>query len=324
MGKFLNSLPTTELLKHAESLVRVVFILLAAYLSIVLARRLIKALRLQIGRAMSKHALDTEVELGKRADTIAGTLQKLSAILITIGAAIMSLRELGFDVMPLLAGAGVAGLAVGFGAQSLVKDVISGFFMIIENQMRVGDVVTINNVGGVVEEIHLRTTVLRDVSGVVHIIPNGSIGSVSNRTMDYSYYVFDVGVAYKEDTDRVTEVLRETGAELVEEEHWRTVVLEPLEILGVDLFGPSAVTIKARLKTVPGKQWEAGREMNRRIKKRFDALGIEIPFPHMSMYFGEASKPIQIRLDSFEREELRKLVREVLDEAGKGPEAVRS
>jgi len=301
MRKLIESLPAAKLVEHAESLLRVLFILIAAYAGIVIVRRLIRALRLHIGKAMAKHATETEVELNKRADTIAGILQKLSAALMVAGAAVMSLRELGFDVMPLLAGAGVAGLAIGFGAQSLVKDIISGFFMLIENQMRVGDVVVINNVSGVVEEIHLRTTVLRDVSGTVHIIPNGSILSVSNRTMEYSYYVFDVGVAYKEDTDRVSDVLRKTGDELLREEAWRGLVLEPTEILGVDQFGPSAVTIKARVKTVPGRQWEVGREMNRRIKKRFDEAGIEIPFPHTSLYFGEASKPIQVRLANPDR-----------------------
>jgi small conductance mechanosensitive channel len=206
-------------------------------------------------------------------------------------ATLMVLQEVGINIMPVLTGAGIAGLAVGFGAQTLVRDVISGFFLILENQVRVGDVAAIDGTAGVVEAINLRTITLRDLSGTVHVIPNGAVTKMSNLTKEFSYYVIDMGVAYKEDTDRVVEVMRQVAGEMAAEPEWAPHMLEPLEVLGVDGFGDSAVTIKVRLKTVPLQQWAVGREYNRRIKKTFDAKGIEIPFPHVSVYFGETSKP---------------------------------
>ena len=182
-------------------------------------------------------------------------------------------------------------LAVGFGAQTLVRDVISGFFLIFENHLRVGDVAMIEGTGGIVEAINLRTTVLRDLEGTVHVFPNGSFSRVSNRTKEFSYYVVDVGVAYKEDTDRVCEVLRAVAQDLQRDPAYSPSILAPLEVLGVDAFADSQVTIKVRIKTIPLKQWEVGRELRRRIKQAFDRHGIEIPFPHLSVYFGEASRP---------------------------------
>ena len=186
--------------------------------------------------------------------------------------------------------------------------------MLLENQIRVNDVAIINGTGGLVEQINLRTTVLRGIDGTVHIFPNGSIETLANMTHGFSYYVFDMGVAYKEDTDRVSEVLKGIADEMMKEEQFSKIILAPLDILGVDKFADSAVIIKARIKTVPIQQWAVGREMNRRIKKKFDELGIEIPFPHMSLYFGEASKPLQLKLDDLGRGELKALVREVIDE----------
>jgi small conductance mechanosensitive channel len=231
------------------------------------------------------------VERLKRARTLSRLIQHGLTSVVMAVALLMVLRELGVDIMPVLTGAGILGLAVGFGAQTLVKDLISGFFLILENQVRVGDVAMINGTGGLVEAINLRTVVLRDLQGTVHVIPNGSIERLANLTKDYSYYVIDLGVAYKEDTDRVVEVLREVAAELAADPAYALSVLEPLEVLGVDAFDDSAVTIKIRMKTIPLKQWEVGRELRRRIKKAFDARGIEIPFPHLSVYVGEASKP---------------------------------
>jgi small conductance mechanosensitive channel len=187
----------------------------------------------------------------------------------------------------LLAAAGLGGLAIGFGAQNLVKDLISGFFILLENSVRVGDVVEVAGVSGVVEEIELRTIKLRDLSGNLHVVPNGVIDKVKNMTKDYSYYVFNLGVAYREDMDEVMAVLKEIAAELQEDPAFGTDILAPLEMLGVDQFADSAVIIKCRIKTEPIKQWRIGREMNRRIKKTFDAKGIEIPFPHQTIYWGE-------------------------------------
>jgi len=229
----------------------------------------------------------------------------------------MAMREVGLDIGPILAGAGVLGLAVGFGAQNLVRDVMSGLFMLIENQIRVNDVAVINGTGGQVEEINLRTTVLRGLDGTVHVFPHGAITSLSNMTREYSFYVFDTGVAYKEDTDRVVEVLQEIADELRQDEMYRSDILAPLEILGVDRFADSAVIIKSRLKTAPIRQWAVGREMNRRIKKKFDEVGIEIPFTNRSLYFGEASRPFRID-NQGDREALKEAVREVLQEFDAG------
>jgi len=236
------------------------------------------------------------LEREKRANTITRTLRMLTTVVVMSVAVLIVLRELGVDITPILTGAGIAGLAVGFGAQNLVRDIIAGFFLILENQVRVGDVAIINGKGGLVEAIRLRTIQLRGQDGTVHVIPNGAISELSNLTKDFSYYVIDMGVAYKEDVDRVMGVLREVGAELQQDPAYAERILAPLEILGVDAFADSAVVIRVRIKTVPLQQWNVGRELRRRIKKAFDAQGIEIPYPHLSLYFGEASKPFAVQV----------------------------
>jgi len=232
-----------------------------------------------------------KMEFSERLHTIGGLVKNAVNILVIGATVLMILQELGVDITPLLTGAGIAGLAVGFGAQNLVRDVISGFFLILEDQVHVGDVVEVNGTAGLVESVKLRTIVLRDLSGTVHVIPNGSITTLSNKTKKFSYAVLDIGVAYKEDTDHVSEVLRQVGADLRADPTFNAHILANLEILGVDEFADSAVIIKIRIKTRPLKQWMIGRELRRRIKKAFDAQGIEIPFPHMSLYYGEASRP---------------------------------
>jgi moderate conductance mechanosensitive channel len=259
--------------------IRIAFILLFAWFCTLAGGRLVRTLRKYTVRMMLKSGGAPEFELEKRADTIASVVRKALFILIWIIAGIMILRELNFDIAPLLAGAGVIGVAVGFGAQNIVKDVLGGFFMLMENQIRVNDVAVINGKGGLVEEINLRTTVLRGDDGAVHIFPNGGITSLSNLTREYSYYVFNVSISYREDPDRVIAVLQEIGAQLMLEDPYRLVILAPLDVLGVDQLGDNAVTIKSRFKTIPGKQWMVGREMNRRIKKQFDDAEIERAFP---------------------------------------------
>jgi small-conductance mechanosensitive channel len=235
------------------------------------------------------------VERFKRARTLSGLLQKALTSIVIVIAVLMVLQQLQINIVPILTGAGILGLAVGFGAQTLVKDLISGFFLILENQVRVGDVATINGTGGLVEEINLRTVVLRDLNGTVHVFPNGSIERLSNLSKDFAYSVLDVGVAYKEDPDVVMAALREIGAELASRPAYQLSILEPIEILGVDALGESQLTIKIRFKTLPLKQWEIGRELRRRIKKGFDQRGIEIPFPQLSISFAEESKPFVVR-----------------------------
>jgi len=309
---WLAELTLQDFYPFLDKAVRILFILIAAFIATKLIHKWVPKIRRRIVEIMSQHAGGPIVELEKRAATLGGIFRKTVSVLIWVIALVMALSTAGFNIGPILAGAGVVGLAVGFGAQNLVHDVISGLFMLLENQIRVNDVAIINGTGGLVEEINLRTTVLRSLDGVVHIFPNGTINSLSNMTREYSYYLFDIGVAYKEDTDRVVEVVKQLAGEMMEEEAFKADILAPLEVLGVDKFADSAVIIKARIKTLPIRQWAVGREMNRRMKKKFDELGIEIPFPHQTLYFGEASKPFQLQVDGMQRDQLKALVREVL------------
>jgi small conductance mechanosensitive channel len=230
----------------------------------------------------------------KRVTTLTGLLLTMGLVAVWAVVVVICLDQIGLDVTPILAGAGIVGLAVGFGAQNLVRDVIGGFFLVLENQVRVGDVAVVNGTGGLVEAITFRTIVLRDLAGVVHVFPNGGITTIANMTKGWSGYVVDVGVAYKEDPDRVVEIMREVAEDLRKDPGLGPSILEPIEIFGVDDFKESEVTIKARLKTVPMQQWGVGREYRRRLKKAFDARGIEIPLPHRSLYMGTASGPLEV------------------------------
>jgi len=238
-----------------------------------------------------KNRLSTE----KRVKTLIGLLLTIGLTLVWVVAIVMGLDQIGLDITPIIASAGIVGLAVGFGAQNLVRDVINGFFIILENQVRIGDVAVVNGTGGLVEAISFRTITLRDQSGTVHIFPHGIVTTLANMTKDWAAYVMDIGVAYKEDTDRVTEIMREVGIDLQRDELLGRKILEPIEILGVDAFGESEVVIKARIKTLPIEQWAVGREYRRRLKKAFDKNGIEIPFPHRTLYMGEASPPFSVK-----------------------------
>lgn len=234
-------------------------------------------------------------ELEKRLDTLLGILRSIIKVIIWVMVGMLVLRKIGIDIAPIIAGAGIVGLAVGFGAQELVRDFIAGFFMLLENQIREGDVAIVNGTGGLVEHVGMRTIVLRDLSGVVHVFQNGKINTLSNMTKNWSGMVFDIGVAYKEDTDKVAEVIQQVAEELRADPDFRDKILEPIEIFGVDGFGDSAVIMKARFKTVPIEQWAVGREYRRRLKKAFDEQGIEIPFPHRTIYWGEEIKPLELK-----------------------------
>lgn len=248
--------------------------------------------------ASRERELIAAIETEKRLATLGNLMRKVALVAVLLTSIMMILKEIGMDIAPIIAGAGIVGLAVGFGAQNLVRDIISGFFILLENQIRVGDVGIINGTGGLVEEINLRTIVIRDLEGTVHIFPNGTIETLSNRSKGWSRYVIDVGVAYKENVDDVMKVLSEIGESLSKDEQFGPFILEPLQILGVDNFGESDVTIKCMIKTLPLKQWDVGRELRRRIKNTFDEKGIEIPFPHLSLYFGEASKPFNLNVNT--------------------------
>ena len=248
---------------------------------------------LKMIRALSKRLVDVlsrqkeEPEFQKRTMTLGSIVRYTFTIVIIIVALMTILKELGIEIGPVLAAAGIVGLAVGFGAQSLVKDVISGFFILLEDQIRVGDVVQVAGKSGLVEKVHLRTTILRDLAGNVHYVPNGQIDVVTNMTKDYSRYVFDIGVAYREDVDEVIEIIKEVDEEMRRDPEFKDDILEPIEILGLDQFADSAIIIKARTTTMPIKQWRIAREFNRRLKKAFDQSNIEIPFPHVTLYMGQ-------------------------------------
>ena len=237
---------------------RIMLILILVWILSRIIRSMLK--RLEHALVAKGHA-EGEVpsEAAKRAETLVKLLRQGVIIVIWVMAILLILRQLGMDITPVLASAGVLGLAVGFGAQNLVRDVISGFFMILENQVRVGDVAVINGTGGLVERINFRTIVLRDLSGIVHTFPNGTINTLANMTREWSAFVFDIGVAYKEDTDKVIEVLQQVGAELRQDPHFGPLMLDDVEIFGVDRFADSAVVIKGRTRTLPIKQWDVGR-----------------------------------------------------------------
>ncbi len=235
-------------------------------------------------------------EYQKRMDTITGIINRAIFIVIWGVGLVLLLGQMGVNIGPILTAAGVLGLALSFGAQSLVKDIINGIFIIVENQIRVGDVAIINGTGGLVEAINLRTVIMRDLSGVVHIFPNGSINSLSNLTKEWSGYVYEIGVAYKENIDRVIKTIHEVGEKLKKDEEFGKKMIDDIEVFGLDKFSDSALIVKGRIKTKPLQQWAVGREFNRRIKKTFDKKNIEIPFPHQSIYFGSNSVPIEVLL----------------------------
>ncbi|WP_417542320.1 mechanosensitive ion channel family protein [Methylophaga thalassica] len=274
---------------------RMVLIFIIAWVATWLMKSALQRFEVRlVGKATARG--ESSLESRKRIETIVRLLKQAGLLAIWITFFLIILREIGVEVGPLIASAGIVGLAIGFGAQNLVRDVISGFFMILENQIRVGDVAVINGTGGLVEAINFRTTVLRDLAGIVHFFPNGTITTLSNMTTEWSAYVFDIGVAYKENTDEVIEVIREVADGLMADEDMKNLILEPPEIFGVDKLDNSAVIIKGRIKTLPIQQWTVGREFLRRIKLSFDEKNIEIPFPHSTIYFGGASKPFDVKL----------------------------
>jgi moderate conductance mechanosensitive channel len=287
--------------------IRIAVILIFAYLCTFIISRLLRQLRKYTVRAMLHAGGGNEMEIEKRAKTISGLTRKVLVGLIWTIAWLMILKEMNFDVRPLLAGAGVVGVAIGFGAQSIVKDVLGGLFLMMENQIRVNDVVVINGKGGLVEEINLRTTVVRSEDGAVNVFPNGSIQSLSNLTREFSYYVFTLGISYQNDPDQAVSILKELGASLAAEDPYRSLILAPLEILGVDQLTNSAVMIKARFKTLPSQQWTVGREMNRRIKQRFGQAHIDLTPSTQPVY-------LQPQMSPELRDQIKDAVREVLKE----------
>lgn len=258
-----------------RKLISAVVILAAAWGAL----RLLRMLTGRIVQATGEGDAGRMSETEQRGRTIAGLLHSVGRVVIALTAVLMVLN-LFISIAPLIAGLGVIGLAVSFGAQGLVKDVIAGFFVLFENQFRIGDVVRIGGVEGTVEQMTLRATTLRDGHGVVHFVPNGLIGVVSNVTRHWSRAVVDVGVAYKEDLDRVLAVLRQAVAEFAADPAWRAVVMDEPTVAGVQRLSDSGVEIRLWVTVSPGRHGEVERELRRRIKNRFDAEGISLAVPH--------------------------------------------
>ena len=258
-----------------QGIVRIALIVAVGYFIV----KLLRAGLAQMEELLIRATERTEISPGaaaKRIRTLSSVLWTITSGLLWFVVVLIALSQIGVNIGPILAGAGVVGLAVGFGAQHLVRDLVSGFFLLLENQIRVGDVAIINGTGGLVEAVTFRTVVVRDQAGVVHVFPNGSINTLANATLDWSAYVIDVSVSYKEDTDRVVEIMRRVADDMRQETEYRQAMLEPIEIFGVDNFTDTAVTIKARFKTQPALQYSVGREYRRRLKKSFDAEGVEM------------------------------------------------
>lgn len=265
----------------AATSLRIAVILALAWAALLISRRLIRTLRLYLA------AQKETVEDVKRVETLGRVFRYIASVLITVIAGLAIMGELGIAIGPILGAAGVVGVAVGFGAQSLIKDYFTGLFLLLENQVRQGDVVQVAGIGGLVEEVTLRYVRLRDYDGNVHFIPNGNISTVTNRSRGFSQSVMDIGVAYREDVDQCFEVMRRVGREMREDPVFGPKILEDLEIAGVDQWADSAVVLRCRFKVMPLEQWGVRREYLRRLKRAFDQQGIEIPYPHLTVYAGE-------------------------------------
>ncbi len=292
--------------------VRVLVLLIGGYVLTLIINRLIRAIRDYSVHVMTRHQGLAQIEVEKRAATVSTAVRRVLLTMLWGALAMMSLQELGFKIDALLAGAGISagiiGVAVGFGAQGVIKDVIAGLFLLIENQIRVNDVAVINGIGGSVEEINLRTTVLRAENGAVHIIPNGGIQTLANLTREFSFYVFEISLNHDQDAGRAIQVMKEVGAEMRSAPEYRDLILADLDMSGIDRISASGVVIKARIKTLATKQWVVGREMNRRFRERFLAERIDLTVG-----------PSTVRVQG--GEELKAAIREVLAEMGSNRKA---
>jgi len=239
-----------------------------------------------VGRLMVTTKGESKEGIKKRRDTLVGVLTGVGRVFIVIVAVMMILDEAGVPIASVLVGLGIAGLAIGFGAQYLIRDLIAGMFIIMENQYRVGDVARVADVAGLVEEVTLRKTVLRDLDGIVHHVPNGEIRVASNFTRHFARVNLDVSVAYGTDLDHAISVINRVGKALAEDAKWRKVIKSPPQVLRVNNLGDSGIDIKILGDVKPMEQWAVMGELRLRIKKAFDAEGIEIPWPHTKVYFG--------------------------------------
>lgn len=277
----------------AQSAIRIALVLVGGFI----LARVLRALLMHLERVLVRAGERTGALVAatrSRVSTLTGVLRALALVVLWSVVTMICLSQLGLDVRPILAGAGIVGLAVGFGAQYLVRDVIAGFFLVLEDQVRVGDVAVVNGTGGLVETLTFRTIGLRDLAGTVHIFPNGGVTTLANMTRGWSGYVVDVEVPFREDPDRVIAVMRRVGDELRADPAHAPLILEPIEIFGVDGFKEASLVIKARLKTAPIQQWAVGREYRRRLVQAFAAEGIESP--GRTLQVGDGGRPLPILL----------------------------
>lgn len=284
MQDFFISIGLTDssaLLALTKTVLRISVIIIAALVIRIFAGRLVTSLK----KYLKNKSID-DLEENKRIDTIARVFRYIVNIFITVVAGIQILNEVGISIAPILAAAGVAGVAIGFGAQSLVKDYFTGFFLLLENQVRQGDVVEVGGKSGLVEEVTLRYVKMRDYEGNVHYVPNGTITTVTNMSREFAQSVIDVGIAYRENVEEVISVMKEVGQVLRKDDDFKYKILEDLEMAGVDQLADSAVIIRCRFKVLPLEQWGVRREYFKRLKAAFDEKGIEIPFPHLTVYQG--------------------------------------
>ena len=279
-----NKIFTSGMLQNLKDNWINIAIILAVLILIII---IVKIISRRIRKLVEKKISDDRIIIKKRTFTFTSVVSNLIIIIAVVAAALIAADEIGINVTPLLAGAGVAGVVIGFGAQSLIKDLINGVFILLEQWFQIGDIVTIGNTSGTVERLNLRTTVIRDIEGTVHYIPNGEITKLSNQTQLWSRAVVEVGVHYSEDTDRVVKVLEDVFEDLVNDKNYKKVILERPVILGdggISELGDSAVVFKIICKVKPGEQWTIARQMRKRIKDKFDEIGIEIPYPCTNVY----------------------------------------
>jgi len=280
--------PITDwLLQHGTRIL--IILVLGAVLWFVLKKLLPSLVR----RTLVKTRGESKAGVTKRVNTLVGVLWGAGRVVIIIAVCFMILSEVDVDIAPILAGFGIAGIAVGFGAQYLIRDLIAGIFILWENQYRVGDVARVADVTGIVEDVNLRKTVLRDLDGIVHHVPNGEIRVASNFTRHFARVNLNVSVAYGTDLDRAISVINRVGKELSEDKEWREQIITAPQVLRVDNLGDSGIEIKITGDVKPLQQWALMGQLRLRLKKAFDAEGIEIPWPHTKVYFGNSPDSVK-------------------------------
>ena len=276
--------------------ISILILILLLIVTLRVSTALINRLKGVLLKRMVYREEEPDMEAEKRLNTLMGVLRKIISVVVWTIFIMIFLEKININIIPILSAAGIVGLAVGFGAQELVRDFISGFFILLEDGIRAGDVVTLNGTTGTVEKMELRTITLRDSMGVVHIFQNGKVNTISNMTKGWSAVRFDIGVAYKENLAKVMDVMQQVGDEMYAEDEYKTNMLASVEVSGLNNFGDSALEIRARIRTKPGKQWGIGREYRKRLKEAFDKHNIEIPFPHQTIYWGDNMDPLKLNV----------------------------